>query len=177
MSRPAVFLDRDGVLIEEIVRADGEAYAPTELQDFLIFPDAAAQVARLHQAGFACVVVTNQPEIARGLLDPTILETMHDQLRETTSVDAIMVCPHVDADACECRKPLPGMLLDAATQLDIAVDQSFLVGDRWRDIDAGRAIGCTTVLIQRSYSHCSTADVTVDSLADAVDWILARSGS
>jgi D-glycero-D-manno-heptose 1,7-bisphosphate phosphatase len=172
-----VFLDRDGVLVEEIVRADGQAYAPTSFADFKLVPEAAAEVDRLRAAGFACVVVTNQPEIARGLLDPAVLESMHDHLRANVAVEAVMVCPHVDNDRCGCRKPRPGMLTAAASQLDLQLTNSYLVGDRWRDIDAGRAVGCSTVLLERSYSNCATADARVQTLHEAVDWILARSGS
>jgi D-glycero-D-manno-heptose 1,7-bisphosphate phosphatase len=170
----AVFLDRDGVLVQEIVRADGQAYAPTELEAFHLIADAAAEVDRLRNAGLVCVVVTNQPEIAGGLLDPEILEEMHRLLQAAISVDGIMTCPHVDADGCECRKPHPGMLRAAAEQWDLDLASSFLVGDRWRDIEAGRAVGCQTVLLERSYSACQTADVRVSTLSEAVDWILER---
>jgi D-glycero-D-manno-heptose 1,7-bisphosphate phosphatase len=101
---------------------------------------------------------------------------MHRRLSEVTAVDEIMVCPHVDADGCACRKPRPGMLLEAARRADIDLPSSFVVGDRWRDVDAGRAVGCYSVLIERSYSECSTADASVADLTSAVDTILARAG-
>lgn len=98
MPRPAAFLDRDGVLAQEIVRDDGQANAPTALADFKILPSPASEVERLRTTGFVCVVVTNQPEITRGLLDPEVLEAIHQQLRGEVRVDGVMVCPHVDAD-------------------------------------------------------------------------------
>jgi D-glycero-D-manno-heptose 1,7-bisphosphate phosphatase len=175
MSRRAVFLDRDGVLVQEIVRDDGQAYAPTELADFHLVPEAAAEVKRLRQEQFMCVVVTNQPEVARGLLALDVLDDMHRRLRATIPVDDVIVCPHVDDDACACRKPKPGMLRAAAERLDIDLSKSFLVGDRWRDIGAGRAVGCQTVLIERPYSNCASADAVVQTLPEAVDWIVSRS--
>jgi D-glycero-D-manno-heptose 1,7-bisphosphate phosphatase len=171
-----VFLDRDGVLAREIV-LDGVARAPLRLEDFLILEEAAEQVQRLHRAGFRCVVFTNQPEVARGLLPPDVLGEMHRRLVDVTSVDDVLVCPHDDADGCACRKPKPGMLLEAARRAPIALPESFVVGDRWRDVDAGRAVGCYSILIERPYSDCSTADARVSELSGAVDLILARSGA
>jgi len=172
----AVFLDRDGVLVREIVR-DGQAFAPLRLEDFLILDEAPSLVNRLRLAGLCCVVFTNQPEVARDLLPLETLDEMHRRLRQATGVDDILVCPHVEGDGCACRKPKPGMLLAAAGRFDIELDQSFVVGDRWRDIDAGRAVGCYSILIERSYSNCSSADARVSGLAGAVDLILARCGA
>lgn len=168
-----MFLDRDGVLAQEIVRA-GEAFAPTRLEDFRLAEGAATQVDRLRAAGLLCIVFTNQPEVARGLLALETLEQMHRQLRERVAVDDVLVCPHVDQDGCTCRKPSPGMLRQAAERWDVDLRRSFVVGDRWRDIDAGRATGCYTVLLERAYSNCTTADRRVATLAEAVDVILAR---
>ena len=172
----AVFLDRDGVLVREIV-VDGEPLAPLRIEDFFIVEEAATQVERLHRAGFHCVVFTNQPEIARGLLPPDTLEEMHRRLSLVTAVNDILVCPHVDSDGCPCRKPRPGMLLEAAERAGIDLDQSFVIGDRWRDVDAGRAVGCYSILIDRPYSNCSTADASVADLTSAVDLVLARCGA
>jgi len=169
----AVFLDRDGVLVREIVR-DGDAFAPTRVEDFALVDEAAEQVDRLRAAGLLCIVFTNQPEVARGLLAPEVLEQMHQALRSSVAVDDIVVCPHVDADGCDCRKPSPGMLRQAAEQWEVDLERSFVVGDRWRDIDAGRAAGCYTVLLERAYSKCTTADACVSTLPEAVDLILAR---
>jgi D-glycero-D-manno-heptose 1,7-bisphosphate phosphatase len=172
----AVFFDRDGVLVREIV-LDGEARAPLRIEDFFIVGEAATQVQRLHRAGFRCVVFTNQPEIARGLLPPETLEEMHRRLSQVTAVDDVVVCPHVDSDGCTCRKPRPGMLLQAAQRSGIDLRRSFVIGDRWRDVDAGRAVGCYSILIDRPYSNCSTADASVSDLTSAVDIVLARAGA
>lgn len=169
----AVFLDRDGVLCDAIVR-DGRAYAPTALHDFRLVGDAATQVARLRQAGFVCLVFTNQPELARGMLAPDTLEAMHHLLREQVAVDDVYVCPHDPAEGCECHKPKPGMLYAAAKQWSLSLPDSFVIGDRWRDVDAGAAAGCFTILLERSYSASFTADACVADLAAAVDLVLAR---
>src|SRR5579859_8169004 len=112
-ARRAVFLDRDGVLVREIV-IDGQALAPTSLSAFHVLPEAAAQTQRLRQAGLRCLVFTNQPEVARGLLAVDTLEAMHRQLRDAVPLDEIYVCPHQDGDGCSCRKPGVGMLTTGA---------------------------------------------------------------
>ncbi|MBV9357829.1 MAG: HAD family hydrolase [Chloroflexi bacterium] len=169
----AVFLDRDGVLVKEVL-LDGSPFVPLTVSDFRLVPEAAAQVQRLRDAGLTCIVFTNQPEVARGLLATDTLEAMHRELRATVPVDDVYVCPHVDADACPCRKPRTGMLTSAAERWDVCLEQSFVIGDRWRDIEAGRAVGCYTILIDRPYSACETADVSVPTLVDAVNAIMAR---
>jgi D-glycero-D-manno-heptose 1,7-bisphosphate phosphatase len=173
MTRPAVFLDRDGVLVDVIVRGN-QAYAPLTLDEFHVTPRVGDHVARLRDAGLVPIVFTNQPEVARGLLDLDVLETMHQQLRHVADVTDILVCPHDGDDSCDCRKPKPGMLHQAAHKWGLDLLGSYVIGDRWRDIEAGRAAGCFTVLLQRPYSACSTADANVDSLDAAVDVVLAR---
>jgi D-glycero-D-manno-heptose 1,7-bisphosphate phosphatase len=173
----AVFLDRDGVLVREIVDNAGVARAPLRVANFHILEDASALVQRLHAAGLRCVVFTNQPEVARGLLPVQALDEMHHQLSQATLVDDIRVCPHDDSDNCVCRKPKPGMLLAAARDADIDLSRSYVVGDRWRDIGAGRAVGCYSILIERPYSRCDLADMRVTDLAGAVDVIVARHGA
>ncbi len=175
MSRRAVFLDRDGVLNEAIVRG-GRAYAPVTLDEFRLVADSAVQVARLREAGLVCIVFTNQPEVARGVLPREVLDAMHSRLRTTAAVDDVFVCEHDPAAGCECHKPRPGLIHQAATRWDISLPASFVIGDRWRDVEAGRAAGCYTVLIQRSYSQCSTADAYVPDLGQAVDVVLKQLG-
>ncbi len=164
------------MLVETHVR-DGAAYAVTTLAEFRVLPEAAAQVARLRAAGLVCVVFTNQPEVARGTIAREVIAAMHDALRAAVPVDDVYVCPHDDADGCACRKPLPGMLHDAAARWDVSLVDSFVIGDRWRDIEAGRAAGCYTVLLERAYSACATADARVATLREAVDVVLAQVGT
>lgn len=173
--RRAVFLDRDGVLVRTEVR-DGKPIAALTLDAYEILPEAPAAVAALKNAGFATVVVTNQPELARGNVDSATLNAMHDRLRAAMPIDAVYVCPHDSADRCDCRKPSPGMLRQAANDLDLDLASSYMVGDRWRDVGAGRAVGCVTVLIERGYTEPERLDpdIEVADMARAATAILAR---
>jgi D-glycero-D-manno-heptose 1,7-bisphosphate phosphatase len=170
----AVYLDRDGVLTRALVR-DGKAYAPVTPAEMEIDADAPDALARLKAAGFLLVVVTNQPDVARGKTRREDVESMHATLRATLPLDACFVCYHEDADGCACRKPLPGMLLEAAGAFGIDLACSFMIGDRWRDIDAGAAAGCHTVWIDRGYDERPpehTPDAHVDCLRAAAEWIV-----
>src|SRR4051794_40057622 len=150
MSRPAVFLDRDGVLNAAVVR-NGRPYPPADADAARLLPGVKAACRRLSEAGFALIVVTNQPDVARGTADPSGVDALNRRLQEKLELDEVVVCPHDDADECACRKPKPGMLLDAAVRWDIALGASVIVGDRWRDVEAGRAAGVRTVFIDRQY--------------------------
>ena len=166
-----MFLDRDGVLAREIVR-DGSAYAPTRVEDFVLVPEAGAQVQRLRDAGFLCIVFTNQPELATGQLLQDDLDEMHRRLREAVPVDDIFFCPHHRSEGCRCYKPALGMIEDAVARWDVDLASSYVVGDRWRDVDAGRAAGCYSILIERPYSKATWASVRVSTLTDAVNEVL-----
>jgi len=175
--RSAVFLDRDGVLNRAIVRA-GRPYAPRQINEFEILPDAPEACQRLREAGFLLIVVTNQPDVARGLQTREQVETMHARLRSRIPLDDVRVCVHDQTDGCRCRKPSPGMLIEAATDWNIDLRCSFIVGDRWTDIEAGRAAECHPVLIDRGYNEPlnQAPDYRAGSLAEAVDWILRFQG-
>lgn len=177
MPRPAVFLDRDGVLTVPIF-SDGRSFAPRDLADFRVYPDAAASVARLKQAGFLVIVVTNQPDVANGLVSAATLDEMHCRLRDWVAVDDIETCTDSRANAGPRRKPGPGMLLDAARRWSIDLPASFLVGDRASDIAAGIAGGCRAcVFIDRGYTaedRPTAQAATTTDLAGAVAWILAQ---
>jgi len=150
--RPAVFLDRDGVLARTDV-IDGRPVAVRSAERFALIDGAAAAVRRLRAAGFATVVVTNQPELARGGVSAAEIDAMHEILSAAMPLDAIRVCPHDDGDGCDCRKPRPGLLTAAARDLDLDLALSYMVGDRWRDIGAGRAAGCRTIRIAAAYDE------------------------
>jgi D-glycero-D-manno-heptose 1,7-bisphosphate phosphatase len=173
MTECATFLDRDGVLVETLVH-DNRAYAVTTLQEFRLVSSAAADVRRLREAGLAPIVVTNQPDVGRGVITPETLAAMHERLAAVLPVLDILVCPHDASAACACRKPKPGMLEAAAAKWGIDLRRSFMVGDRASDVEAGRAVGCRTILIERPYSGRATADAHVGSLTEAVDVILFR---
>lgn len=173
----AVFLDRDGVLTRALVR-DRKAYAPVTPAEMELDPDAPAALARLKAAGFLLVVATNQPDVARGITRREDVEAMHATLRAALPLDGCFICYHDDQDACGCRKPLPGMLLQAAAEHGIDLSQSYMIGDRWRDIDAGAAAGCRTIWIDRGYDERAPAhmpDARVATLASAADWIVRQS--
>ena len=172
--RRAVFLDRDGVLVAPVVR-DGRAYSVSSVAELVVLDGAVEACERLRAAGFVLVVVTNQPEVARGTLAAAELEAMHRRLDAEVPVDAILCCMHDDRDGCSCRKPAPGMLVDAAARFGLDLARSYMVGDRWRDVAAGRSAGCTTVFVDASYDEPrpDDPDVVVADLAEACRWILA----
>lgn len=175
--RRAVFLDRDGVINREIFRT-GQAQAPFTLADFEILPGVPDALDRLHRAGFLLVLVTNQPDVVRGFASREQVEALHAHLRQMLPLDDIRVCYHDDADGCACRKPGPGMLYAAAVQHDIALADSYLVGDRWRDVGAGRSAGCTTILVHSDRDEPTTIEphVRVRDLNEATTWLLKHVG-
>lgn len=177
-STKAVFLDRDGVLTIPFFR-EGRSFAPLTLEDFHLYPEIAEPLKALKRRAFLLVVVTNQPEVGRGGLKPETLRDMHRRLSAALPVDAIKVCPHIPEDRCSCRKPLPGMLLEAAKQYEICLSASYMVGDRAGDIAAGHAAGCRSIFVDLGYTADTPPrepDAVVSSLQGAVDWILAHEG-
>ena len=178
MSRPAVFLDRDGVL-NAATLLDGRPYPPTSAGEVTILPGVPAALAALRNAGYAIVVVTNQPDVARGTRTRAGIEAIHARLRAELPVDAIYCCFHDDGDECACRKPRPGLLLEAARELSLDLAASFMVGDRWRDTEAGAAVGCRTAFVDHGYAERRPQrfDRKVSSLAEAAAWILGGAAS
>ena len=174
--RPAVFLDRDGVINRALIR-DGKPYPPPSVDEFEILPGVAEACAKLKQAGYLLVVATNQPDVGRGTLKREIVEAMHEHMQRVLPIDRVEVCYHPGkgASECDCRKPRPGMLLRAAKEMNIDLTRSFMIGDRWRDIDCGHAAGVTTILIDYNYAEELRAqpDFTVSSFAEAAAVILA----
>ena len=173
MIRPAVFLDRDGVLNPSPLRR-GRPRAPLTLGEFRLFPWAAGAVDVLHGAGFCCLVVTNQPDVSTGELDVATLAAMHERLIDEVRVDAVYVCPHGQTDGCACRKPRPGLILAAARDWNVDLAGSFLVGDRPSDIEAGHAAGCRTVLVEGPEHGRVQPDYWVRDLRTAVTTIVSH---
>jgi D-glycero-D-manno-heptose 1,7-bisphosphate phosphatase len=171
----AVFLDRDGVLNAAVVR-DGKLVPPASVEEMTLLPGVPAALTRLRAAGFLLVVVTNQPDVARRTARREDVDGINDSLRASLPLDDIQVCFHDDGDGCDCRKPLPGMLLSAAARHGVDLSSSFMVGDRWRDIEAGRRAGCATILIDTGIREATFVppDVSAASLLDAAQWILSR---
>lgn len=179
--RRAVFLDRDGTLNLPVVR-NGKPYPPKTFEEFRLYDDVPATCEKLKAAAYALVVVTNQPDVGRGTQTIAAVETLHTQLLSLVpSLDRIEVCyapgqdrPHPDNSR---RKPAPGMLLDAAAALNLDLSTSWMVGDRWGDIDAGHAAGCRTILIDRNYAERPPKHqpgFVAKSLAEAAGIILAH---
>ena len=170
--RRAAFLDRDGVLNRAIVRG-GRPYAPRLLEDFVILPEASDAVGRLKSAGYLIIVATNQKDVGEGLVSRELVDAMHAKLSAAMPIDDIRVCTCIDE--CPCYKPNPGMLLDAARDWNIDLSASVMIGDRWRDVGAGRNAGCLTIFIDRGYAEVLPVkpDLTAIDLADAVNRLLS----
>jgi D-glycero-D-manno-heptose 1,7-bisphosphate phosphatase len=173
--KQAIFLDRDGVLNRAIVR-DGKPFPPTSLSELEILDEARIACNLLRDAGFLLVCVTNQPDIARGTDKASNVNLINDVVRDQLKLDAIKVCEHDDKDGCECRKPKPGMLVDAARQFNLDLARSYMIGDRWRDVEAGNSAGCTTIFVDRSYHERrpESPDHVVVSTLDGAQWIISR---
>jgi D-glycero-D-manno-heptose 1,7-bisphosphate phosphatase len=166
--RRAVFLDRDGVINRAVVR-DGMPYPPANLSELEILPGVSEALKKLHAADYLLIVVTNQPDVARGIAKKVDIELMNAQLSFQLPLDDIKTCYHDSSDGCLCRKPLPGALLEAAKEHDIDLSNSFMVGDRWRDIEAGQRAGCKTFFVNYRYAEQQPEmpDFIVSSLLEA----------
>jgi D-glycero-D-manno-heptose 1,7-bisphosphate phosphatase len=169
----AVFLDRDGVINRPVVR-EGKPYPPPSLEDFSLYPETAEACRALKEAGYLLVVVTNQPDVGRGTQQRATVEAMHTAMQRALPIDRVEVCYDSGSGLSEFYKPAPGMLFRAAQALGLQVAGSYLVGDRWRDIDCGVAAGCRTIFVDRGYREplqCRP-DYTVSNLLEAARIIL-----
>jgi D-glycero-D-manno-heptose 1,7-bisphosphate phosphatase len=171
----AIFLDRDGVINFPIVR-EGKPYPPNTKHELKIIPGVLETLQELRLAGFLLIVVTNQPDVARGATSRQNVEEIHEALLRDLPLDEIITCYHDDYHKCSCRKPLPGMLTSAANKYMIDLTGSYLVGDRWRDIEAGINAGCRTIFIDYQYTEKKpiSPNYAVNSLVDAGKIILAE---
>jgi len=167
----AVFLDRDGV-INPVVMRGGLSHSPLTREEFVLNEEAADVVQLLKSNGFLTIVVTNQPDIARGKLRQEDLDWMLDQVRQRCRVDDILVCSHDDGDTCACRKPLPGMIMNGARKWGIDLGKSFMIGDTWKDRDAAHAAGCRFILIDAPYNQTVECYHRVAGLRDAERLVL-----
>ena len=173
--RCAVFLDRDGVINRALVR-DGKPYSPAKLAEMEILPGVTDALEALHDAGFMLIVVTNQPDVARGTTPKTVVEEINMHLMSCLPIDEFRTCYHDSGDGCDCRKPLPGSLIAAANKHVINLGESYMIGDRWRDIEAGQTAGCKTIFIDYGYDEKQPAsmDFRVRSLLEATQIILGK---
>jgi transaldolase len=173
--RPAVFLDRDGVLNRTAVRG-GTPHPPASVAEVEVLPGVEAALRKLRERGLPLIVVTNQPDVARGTQRQSVVEEINATLSRRLGLTAVYACYHDNADECTCRKPKPGMLRRAAEEHGIDLRRSFMVGDRWGDVAAGAAAGCRTFLIDMPYSQCErcSPDFKVADLSEAADMILTE---
>jgi D-glycero-D-manno-heptose 1,7-bisphosphate phosphatase len=172
MPQKSVFLDRDGV-INKLVYRDGKPTSPRSVEEFELEEDVAPALKRLSAAGFRLFVVTNQPEIARGLVTKESVSMMTALVMSLPAIEEVRICPHDDDDGCSCRKPQSGMLIELAQQHRISMGQSYIVGDTWRDSCAGSNAGCKSIILDRPYNQSDPADWRVLNLSSAVDLICA----
>jgi D-glycero-D-manno-heptose 1,7-bisphosphate phosphatase len=171
--RAAIFLDRDGVISRPTIR-ERKPYSPRSLAELELLPGVPAALRALKAGGYCLVVVTNQPDIARGTVPRRVVDGMNDWLKSVLPLDAVLTCAHDDADRCQCRKPSPGLITQAARELRLECAASYMIGDRWRDIEAGRRAGCKTFFIDCGYDEQAphSYDFRVSSLPDAARIIL-----
>ena len=169
----AVFLDRDGVINKASV-IDGKPYPPCNLDELELIPGVDQAILKLRDRGYFCIVVTNQPDVARGKTSKETVESINQFLIRHLAIHEIISCYHDDHENCDYRKPKPGSLLKAALKYNIDLNKSFMVGDRWRDIEAGQNAGCKTFFIDYQYNEKQPQNPTykVSSLTDAVNIIL-----
>lgn len=172
--RRAVFLDRDGVLNRAIVK-NGNPYPPSNLDELEIPEDVPRAMQALKEAGFLLIGVTNQPDVSRGTQQQEVVEAIHAALLRILPLEEIFVCYHDDGNGCSCRKPMPGLLYQATEKYSIDLSSSFMIGDRWKDMEAGRRAGCVTILIDHHYTEKGSGrppDYRVRLLSEAATCIL-----
>jgi histidinol-phosphate phosphatase family protein len=170
MANKAVFLDRDGTMAKDV------RYC-SRPEDFALFPNTANAIKLLNEHGFKVIVITNQSGIARGYFTEETLARIHEKMKkelaqEGAFVDAIYYCPHHPANGCDCRKPKPKLVLQAAKEHNIDLEHSFIVGDLQMDVDLGRAVGCKTILVEDTLSGEAKPDFMASDLLEAARTIL-----
>lgn len=171
--RKGVFLDRDGVINKATVK-NGLPHPPARLEEVMLLPGVEEALRKLKAAGYMLIVITNQPDVARGVVDRKTVEQINAWIGSRLPLDEFRTCYHDDRDGCHCRKPKPGAILDASREHDINLSKSFMIGDRWRDVEAGEAAGCKTIFIDCGYTEQQPPPsvAKANSLAEAVAIIL-----
>ena len=175
IKRRAVFLDRDGVLNRAVVR-EGKPYPPGSVAEVEILSGVVEALEKMKEAGFVFVVVSNQPDVARGTTPKATVEAINAYLAARLPIDLFIMCYHDSSDGCNCRKPSPGMLFAGAREFDVDLALSYMVGDRWRDMEAGITAGCRTIFIDYGYDEKQpkSTDFCVRSLVEATQIILGE---
>lgn len=172
-TKRAVFLDRDGVINQAVV-IQGKPYPPKDLDSLVILPGVVDALHALKKAGWMLIVITNQPDVAKKITTAEMVSSIHQRMAEQLPIDAFYTCFHVDEHQCHCRKPKPGALIEAAQTHEITLSESYMIGDRWRDIEAGFHAGCQTFFIDYGYHEKQPTQMnfTVQSLQEAAHIIL-----
>jgi|TARA_B100001964_G_scaffold223234_1_gene268935 D-glycero-D-manno-heptose 1,7-bisphosphate phosphatase len=167
--KKAVFLDRDGVINKAFIK-DGKPTSPNSLDELEILPGVKESILKLKKLNFICLVVTNQPDVPRGKINKNNVIKINNFLKKKIELDDIFVCYHDDKDNCNCRKPKPGLLLQASKKWNVDFKKSFMIGDRWRDIQAGEEVGCKTIYLNYNYKDIKPKDPSfvTDTLLNAV---------
>ena len=160
--KKAVFLDRDGVVNKAFIR-NGLPTPPISLNELEILPGVKESILRLKKLNYICLLVTNQPDVSRGKIEKKNVIEMNNFLKKEIELDDIFACYHDDKDNCKCRKPKPGMIIQASKKWDIDVRKSFMIGDRWRDIQAGINAGCKTFFIDNNYNEDKLVEASYTS--------------
>jgi D-glycero-D-manno-heptose 1,7-bisphosphate phosphatase len=169
--KAAVFIERDGVLNQVRVERQ-QPVSPLTLEDFQVNREAIPLLKKLKVAGLLLIVTTNQPGLSRGYQSRRELDRMHELLRATFPLDDILVCPHDATDGCSCRRPKPGLLVEAGFKWRLSLDRSFVISDKWQDAEAARAAGCTSLLLQSPWISAARRDLVLPDLAAVVDKLL-----
>jgi len=166
--KKSVFLDRDGV-INKVYIKDGLPRSPNSSNELKILPGVRESIIKLKKLNFICLMVTNQPNVSRKKIDKNSVIQMNNFLKNEIALDDIFVCYHDDSDNCNCRKPKPGLLLQAGKKWDVDFKKSFMIGDRWKDIQAGEKVGCKTIFLDYKYNEKKPKkpDFVSDSLLNA----------
>ena len=172
--KPAVFIERDGILNKVRVERQQQV-GPVSCDQFSLNTEAAPLFNELKAAGLLLIVTTNQPGLSRGDQSRRELDRMHQMLRATFAVDDLLVCPHEDADRCPCRKPKPGLLIEAAHKWGIDLIRSFVVSDKWQDAEAARRAGSTSLLVRSPWLGDVHHDFVLPDLATLVEKVLQLS--
>jgi D-glycero-D-manno-heptose 1,7-bisphosphate phosphatase len=171
--KAAVFIERDGVLNHARIERQHQV-SPMSLEDFQINPEAVPLLMKLKAAGLLLLATTNQPGLSRGYQSRRELDRMHELLRVTFALDDIFVCPHDETDACSCRRPKPGLLVEAGFKWRLNLDRCFVISDKWQDAEAARAVDATSLLLQSPWNGMARRDLILPGLVAVVDKLLRR---
>jgi D-glycero-D-manno-heptose 1,7-bisphosphate phosphatase len=170
--KQGVFIERDGILNQVKVERQNQQVSPLTMEDFQLNKEAAPLLKKLKSAGLVLIATTNQPGLSRGYQSRRELDRMHILLNKTFALDDILVCPHDETDRCPCRKPKPGLLVEAGFKWHLHLDHCFVISDKWQDAEAARIAGCTSLLLKSPWVGTVHRDFLLPDLEAIVEKIL-----